>query len=241
MFRRSLQRYGDTPEPVTPYQKAAQVWDMRMGSALSQARRWRWLALGAMGVAAALAGGIAYIGAQNRIMPFIVEVGPDDAVRGVTQADHRYTPTDAQIAWFLGQFIDDVRSLSSDPVIVRTRWLRAYAFVTGPAASFLSEQARLTDPLRQVGHESVVVNIDSIVRASAASFQIKWTETAYQDGVQSGVAHWTALASYRQQLPTTSDVLRRNPLGLYITDLAWSKDFGPSVEAGQTSSSIAQP
>src|ERR1700733_12348725 len=32
-FKRAAQRYGMTPEPVTPYQKAAQVWDERLGSA----------------------------------------------------------------------------------------------------------------------------------------------------------------------------------------------------------------
>ncbi|MFX7017303.1 conjugal transfer protein TrbF, partial [Acinetobacter baumannii] len=27
MFKRSAVHYGRTPQPVTPYQKAAQVWD----------------------------------------------------------------------------------------------------------------------------------------------------------------------------------------------------------------------
>ena len=37
MFKRALQRYGATPEPVTPYQKAAQAWDQRIGAARVQA------------------------------------------------------------------------------------------------------------------------------------------------------------------------------------------------------------
>ena len=44
MFRRATNRYGDTPEPVTPYQKAAQLWDERLGSARVQARNWRLMA-----------------------------------------------------------------------------------------------------------------------------------------------------------------------------------------------------
>ena len=47
-FRRAVQRYGTTPEPVTPYQKAAQVWDERIGSARVQARNWRLMALGGL-------------------------------------------------------------------------------------------------------------------------------------------------------------------------------------------------
>lgn len=33
MFKRPSVHYGRTPEPVTPYQRAAQVWDERIGSA----------------------------------------------------------------------------------------------------------------------------------------------------------------------------------------------------------------
>jgi type IV secretion system protein TrbF len=42
MFRRPLIRYGKTPEPETPYQRAARVWDDRIGSARVQARSWRY-------------------------------------------------------------------------------------------------------------------------------------------------------------------------------------------------------
>ena len=38
MFKRPSVHYGRTPEPVTPYQKAAQIWDERIGSARVQAR-----------------------------------------------------------------------------------------------------------------------------------------------------------------------------------------------------------
>ena len=41
MFKRPSIRYGASPQPVTPYQRAAQVWDDRIGSARVQARNWR--------------------------------------------------------------------------------------------------------------------------------------------------------------------------------------------------------
>ena len=50
-FRRASVRYGDTPQPVTPYQKAAQVWDERLGSARVQAMNWRIAALAMIGLA----------------------------------------------------------------------------------------------------------------------------------------------------------------------------------------------
>src|SRR3546814_15495779 len=43
-FKRSVQRYGRTTVPATPYQRAGQLWDARSGSARVQARNWRPMA-----------------------------------------------------------------------------------------------------------------------------------------------------------------------------------------------------
>ena len=53
-FRRASVRYGRTPEPETPYQKAAQVWDERIGSARVQAKNWRLMAFGSLILSAGL-------------------------------------------------------------------------------------------------------------------------------------------------------------------------------------------
>ena len=58
LFRRPAAHYGKTPQPETPYQKAAQIWDERIGSARVQAKNWRYMAFGSLilsaGFAAAL-------------------------------------------------------------------------------------------------------------------------------------------------------------------------------------------
>jgi len=40
-FKRAGGHYGRSPAPETPYQRAAQAWDDRIGSARVQARNWR--------------------------------------------------------------------------------------------------------------------------------------------------------------------------------------------------------
>ena len=47
-FKRPLVRYAESPQPATPYQSAAQVWDDRIGSARVQARNWRLMAFGCL-------------------------------------------------------------------------------------------------------------------------------------------------------------------------------------------------
>lgn len=127
MFRRSTMRYGSTPEPVTPYQKAAQIWDERIGSARVQARNWRLIAFGSLFLSAGLGAGLVWQSARGTIVPWVVQVDHLGQAQVVAPAAASYTPSDPQIAWYLARFVQDVRSLSSDPVVVRETWLRAYA------------------------------------------------------------------------------------------------------------------
>jgi len=50
LFKRSDIRYATTPEAETPYRRAGQIWDQRIGSARVQARNWRLMALGCLGL-----------------------------------------------------------------------------------------------------------------------------------------------------------------------------------------------
>ena len=58
MFRRPTIRYGQTPEPTTPYQRAAQQWDDRIGSARVQAKNWRLAFFGALALSGGLSAGL---------------------------------------------------------------------------------------------------------------------------------------------------------------------------------------
>jgi len=225
-FKRTESRYSETPAPVTPYQKAAQVWDERMGSSLAQAHNWRLLCLLSGLVSLILAGGIVWQSGQSRVTPYVVEVERSGAVVALGPALAAYSPSDAQIAWFLARFITNVRSLSIDPVLVRQNWFQAYDYASGHAAQFLNAAAQANDPFKGIGDRSVSVEVTSVVRASPTSFQVKWSEEEFSRGVSNGTRHWTAILTIRQTAPTREDTLRKNPLGLYVTDIAWTPDYG---------------
>src|SRR5262244_3800136 len=74
LFRRPSVRYEHTPVPETPYQRAAQVWDERIGSARVQARNWRLIAFGNLFLAAGLAGGMIWQAARGTVVPWVVQV-----------------------------------------------------------------------------------------------------------------------------------------------------------------------
>lgn len=232
-FKRAVQRYGRTPEPETPYQRAGQVWDERLGSARVQARNWRLMALGTLFLSAGLSVGLLWQSAQSRVLPYVVEVDRLGEARSVAPAIRDYRPTDPQIAWHLARFITDIRSVSLDGVLMRANWLSAYDFATARGARFLDEHARSADPFANLGARTVSVQVTSVVRASDRSFQVKWTETAYERGNLAGTSHWTAILTVVLKPPASADVLRRNPLGLYVDAIDWSRELDEPAPSQQ--------
>lgn len=230
-FKRSVQRYGRTPEPVTPYQRAAQLWDERIGSARMQARNWRIMAFGGLVLSTGLAGGLVWQSAQSRVTPYVVETDRLGEVRSVAPASADYNPTDPQISWALGRFIKNVRGVSLDPVLMRENWLGAYDFVTDRGELFLNEYARSADPFAKVGTRSVSVEIVSVVRASPRSFQVKWKESVFERGSLASTSQWTAILTVSVKTPRTAEVLRKNPLGLYVEAIDWSREYEASEAA----------
>jgi type IV secretion system protein VirB5 len=224
-FKRAVQRYGRTPEPETPYQRAGQLWDERIGSARVQARNWRLMAFGGLFLTTGLSAALVWQSMQSRVVPYVVEVDQLGEARAVTPAESDYRPTDPQIAWHLGRFISNIRSRSLDAVLMRENWLSAYDFASERGALFLGEYARAASPFAEVGRRTASVQITSVVRASDTSFQVKWTESEYERGSLAGTSRWTAMVTVIVRPPRSADTLRRNPLGLYVDAIDWSREL----------------
>ncbi len=225
-FRRPSVRYGRTPAPETPYQKAAQVWDERIGSARAQARNWRLIAFGNLTLAAGLAAALVWQSTRGTIVPWVVQVDRLGEAQVVAPASADYRPTDAQIAWYLAQFIEQVRSVGVDPIILRQNWLKAYDFVTDRGALALNDYARTNDPFGKLGKAQVAIDVSSVIRASPDSFRIAWVERRYENDSLSATERWTAIVTVAIETPHDADRLRKNPLGVFVHAINWSKELG---------------
>ncbi|PBC09421.1 conjugal transfer protein TrbF [Mesorhizobium sp. WSM3859] len=226
MFKRPSTHYGKSPRPETPYQRAAQVWDERIGSARQQARNWRYMAFGSLALAAGVSGALVWQSASGSIVPWVVQVDRLGQAQAVEPATADYQPSDPQIAFYLAHFIEQVRSIPADPVILRQNWLRAYDFTTQGGALALNDYARANDPFTRIGKQQVAVEVSSVIRASPASFRIAWIERRYQDGSLASTERWSAIVTIVVQPPRDADTLRKNPLGIYINAINWSKELG---------------
>lgn len=182
-----------------------------------------------------MAGGLLWQSLQSRVVPYVVAVDRLGEARAVTEAETGYKPTDPQIAWALSRFIENVRGASLDPVLMRKAWLQAYDFTTRRGAAFLSDYARSSGALSQIGERTVSVQVTSVVRASPASFQVKWIESQYERGNPAGSSHWTAILTLVEKPPRDAETLRKNPLGLYVDAIDWSRELEPAAPGKPTS------
>ena len=225
MFRRPTVRYGASPPAETPYQRAGQVWDDRIGSARVQARNWRLAFFGMLGFSGLLAGGLVWQSARGTVTPWVVQVDRLGQAQAVSPAVADYRPTDPQIAWHLARFIEELRSIPADPVVLRRNWLEAYDYTTDKGALALNDYARTADPFAQIGKAQVSVEISSVIRASDNSFRVAWVERRYVDQALASTERWSAILTIALQTPTDADRLKKNPLGVYVHALNWSKEL----------------
>lgn len=224
-FKRASVRYSRTPIPETPYQAAQQLWDERIGSSRVQAKNWRLMAFGSLTLAFVTAGGLLWYSARSTITPYVVEVDRTGQVLGVGPAVETYHPRNAEIAYFLSRFIEDVRSVPLDPVVLRQNWLEAYDYVTPRGAAMLNAYARANNPFAQVEQRTVTVQVRSIVRVSGSSFQAQWTEQTFANGALVSTERWTGILTIVIHTPHDVVSLSKNPLGIYIDGLDWSRDL----------------
>ena len=222
MFKRPTTHYGKTPQPETPYQRAAQAWDERIGTARVQARNWRLMAFGSV----ILSAGFIWQSTRGTVVPWVVQIDRLGQAQAIAPAAADYRPTDPQVAFHLARFIEQVRSIPSDAIIVRQNWLRAYDFTTDRGAAALNDFARSNDPFTKVGRQQVAVDVSSVIRASPESFRVAWVERRYENGQLSETSRWTAILTIVVQMPRNADRLRANPLGIYVNAINWSRELG---------------
>lgn len=221
-FRAPAKRF--TPEPAdTPYRRAQQEWDARMGSAVLSARTWRRVAFACLALMAALVAGLTIVALQQRTFVHVVEVDPQGQVMSVRAANGRWTPSEAQTAYHIGRFVRLVRSLPTDGVVLRENWLEAYKFLTPQAAAQLTEIARQDDPFLSLGRVGRTVYIRSIIARSDSSYEVSWIERTTNGGGMNDGEAYSGVFTVTTRPPRTADEIATNPLGLLISDFSWSR------------------
>lgn len=215
---------GDAP--ITPYQKAANLWDERMGSYRLQARNWRLMALVLAGLLTLVIVMLVTISGRSTIQPYIIKVAERGEVMSVSPLEQgSSSPDEAMIQYFLSHIVSNMRSLPLDPVVVKQNWLSVYNYLSVEAQTKMNIIAQTADPFADLGERTRSVTIENVVSLSERTKQFRWTESIYAaNGAFISTSHFTGIFTYAVEPPTTAARLQVNPLGLIITHFDITKD-----------------
>ena len=216
------------PAEPNPYVEARREWNERYGSYIAQAAHWRLAALISGFTALACVAGLAWIGAQSRIVPYVVEVDKLGEVRAAGVADTAQAVDPRVIKYALGNFITWWRSLTTDRVVQKDAIRRLYAMLPVDSAALkkLNEQYRATNPFKEAEQQTRSVQLTAVLPISGQTWQVEWTETIRDTrGEMQTAVRYKATLIVSISPPTSEGEVSVNPLGVYVSDVNWTQEI----------------
>ena len=229
--RRKNPDYRPNELPPNPYLQARTGLDAHRGSAVIEARRWRLVAAALAGLLGVAIVGLVHLGGKQKHVLHVVEV--DKLGEAVYHGDvarqwKSFRPDQHVVRNVMARFLAQVRSVSSDKVVIDQQQRAAWNMLTSRAGKKVEFWAR--DPENnpyalQVAGKTRTVEVLSVLPQSDATWQVDWEETRW--GPDGKAMHapqlWRALLTTVTLPPDTPNALKVNPLGLFVDDLSWGR------------------
>ena len=211
----------DKVDTQSPFLTAAQMSDRRLGTLRTVARAAVALAITFALLCALLVFNLVRALQEKQVEFYVVEVDSSNRPTKVQQNGNAWKPTEAVIQRTMADLMSQIRSKPSDPVVQSKQYLRAYDFLAGDAVVTMNEFGRVR------AQEKIVcsVEVGSVVRLSPESMQVDWTEETIDRGLAVDRAHWTGILRYAIKPPDTAEQAFKNPLGVFVTSISWSRDL----------------
>ncbi len=212
--------------PFNPYVAARREWDERYGDMITRAKNWRFMAfLSALATLVAVAG-IVVLSVRSKVVPFVVAIDSLGRTVSAGTADATTTADEKLTKAVLFTWIEEVRLVTTDPFAQRKAIDRAYAHLAmgSEAQAFITAYYRADPPEKRSQTQTVSIDVKSILPDSNRTYEIEWIETTHDlNGGILATDHWKGSFTIALNPPTEERLMRINPLGIYITDAAWTK------------------
>ena len=159
-------------------------------------------------------------------VPFVVAI--DSLGRTVSAGPAEVTTTaDEKLKKaVLFTWIEDLRLVTTDPFAQRKAIDRVYAHLAmgSEAQAFVTAFYRADPPQKRGQTQTVSIDVKSVLPNSNRTYEIEWIETTHDlNGGIVSTDHWKGSFTIALNPPTEERLMRVNPLGIYVTDAAWTK------------------
>lgn len=234
--RKSAAITGESGRPPTdgeqfrpessPYLAARREWDERYGSLITRARNWRIAAVLALAVALVATCGLIALSAKAKVIPYVVAIDNLGRVLAAGPADQASRADDRLKRAALFQWVSDLRTVTTDGVAQRKSIDRVYSMIANgsPAQVEIGEFYRNDPPFDRAQKKTVEVDVKAVFPVSDRTYQVEWTEMVRGlSGQIESQDNWKGSVTIAISPPNDERLIRVNPLGIYVTNVSWSK------------------
>jgi type IV secretion system protein VirB5 len=212
--------------PENPYLAGRREWLERYGDYISRERTWMMVAFGSLAIAMVAVAGVVWEGAQNKVVPYVVQVDHLGSAVAVGPAEQASQVDPRIISAELARWVFDMRTVSADAQAERHYAQDGYALIANGSAAFQEMNAHFTqnDPFQEAQTQTVQVHVHSVLPVAGDTWRVEWDEqTIGRDGTMEEPEEWQCDVTIAIHPPSDVATILVNPAGIYVTDFSWSK------------------
>jgi type IV secretion system protein TrbF len=203
-------------------------WNEHYADYVVRERAWRIIAMISVAVSLVSVCGLVYIGAQNKLVPYVVAVDKLGDAVAVHRADVAARPDAHIIRYQLARWVECVRTVYQDAGAERANFNHVYAMLHKSDAAYtaLNQYFNENDPFKRAQTEGASVEINSVLPITESTWQVQWTEKVHTTkGELVSTTPMQANITVGITPSTDEKQLIKNPTGIYIKNFSWSPKF----------------
>jgi len=217
-------KFAAGEELDTAYRGTRDEWAGLLGSSQAQMRGQRRIVLALIVLLTmAVCGMFALAKRPVRVYALASDQIGQVTLRGPLQ--QYVTPSDANVRFYLGQFVDLVRRATADPPLTQRGREASYWFATKRGQNVLTQYyERAGSPAALARQGTISIEVTNKLKITEGTWQLDWIERRRDvQGNPGSETLWRGSFRVRMHAPTDEEELERNPIGMYVDEFNWIK------------------
>lgn len=214
--------------PTNDYEKAKKEFLDFYGEMSARLHSWKLISFFMLITVIISVSGVVYLSTRSSLIPYVIEVDETGNAKGINPAYQvTYNPSEANIEYFLQNFVNKARWLSTDQVLQGNFYQESIIFLTREMKEKYNQIVKnenWTDMIKNGFSRDVQIESVNKVAGTEDSYQVRWTENLYKRGAFFDSKKVLAIFSIATEQPKNLEELQTNPLGIKITDFRMTNE-----------------
>ena len=168
------------------YEKAKKEFLDFYGEMSARLHSWKLISFFMLILVIISVSGVVYLSTRSSLIPYVIEVDDTGNAKGINPAYQvNYEPTEANIQYYLQNFVNKSRWISADEVLQGKFYIEAVSFLSKEMKEKFDEVVRAenwTELLKNGITRDVQIESINKVAGTQDSYQVRWTESVYKRG-----------------------------------------------------------